>query len=145
MEFITLILVIWVFVLSLKVGDHTKRLEQVQKTLTRFKPVGKKKTPEQTTEAPSVPDSAQPMHASGVVEKEIPTEAPIEQVSMQEAQIQEPQESFENVLIKKILPTIGVLSVLLAIIFIVTWSYTNKIIGPGTLLAMAAICLSRCI
>jgi len=137
MELITLLLAVWVLVLSIKVGDHTKSLEQVQKTLARFKPVGKKKR-EEAVQLSAVPETAQPMHASGLVqEPEVSHQPPTEEVF--EKVPTGGSESFENVLIKKILPTIGVLSVLLAIIFIVTWSYTNNIIGPGTLLVMAGI------
>ncbi len=140
MELITVVLAVWVLALSIKVGNHTKSLEQVHRTLSRFKPVGKKKATEEVARIPPVPETAQPVHASGVVQDKSPQlEGSIQETAGREVSVNEPKESFENLLIKKILPTIGVLSVLLAVIFVVTWSYTNNYIGPGILIILAFV------
>ena len=68
-----------------------------------------------------------------------PLETKEEPVVDQTTNTTQNDQSVEDLLIKKILPTIGVLSVVLGVGFLVTWSYSNGWLGPKGLVGLGTV------
>lgn len=137
MELVIILLMIWVGYLTVKLNSHSRDLERIGKTLSKFRVVKKDASHEHTEERENTSSEALSKaaeHPSG----EVPSEVPAVEVKAPEEE-QASDASFEYLLIKRILPSMGVLSVILGLGYFVTWSYTNNWIGPGTLIAMGVL------
>ena len=137
MEFILTIAVVVLFVMTI---NQKSRIEIMEQTLARFRPVSKKKTESQSTDEPKVHTDhatvAKPLESAKTAN--VLPHKPTNQVNTT-VKDKKDSVSFEVLLVKKILPTLGVLSVVLGVGFLVTWSYSNGYLGPKGLVTLGAL------
>ena len=136
MEFLLTIGVVVLFVMTI---NQKSRIETMEKTLAKFRPVAKKKTQTQKMHAPEVSASDGVIQEEVQTAKEQATQVFVEQPIKQTQTSNKDSVSFESLLVKKILPTVGVLSVVLGVGFLVTWSYSNGYLGPKGLVTLGAL------
>jgi len=131
MEFILTVAVVVLFIMTF---NQKSRIEVMERTLAKFRPVSKNK-PEVSGTTKRDSDSGHVVPIQ--VESKKTTEKVKELPSM--VRSQKDSVSFETLLVKKILPTLGVLSVVLGVGFLVTWSYSNGYLGPKGLVVLGAV------